>query len=82
MRENEVRLEDILHGKRESRMGYEHSEDAVTWNAFRFFERNDCIAPAIRTICPCPESEPLTVLLDNPRQMPVGTLPTLLRSNS
>jgi len=42
-------------------MGYEHSEDAVTWNIFRFFERNDFIAPAIRTIFPCPDSEPLTV---------------------
>jgi hypothetical protein len=42
-------------------MGHEHSEDAVTWNVFRFFERHDCIAPAIRTIFPCPDSEPLAV---------------------
>ena len=42
-------------------MGHEHSEDAVTWNVFRFFKCHDCIAPAIRTICPCPDSEPLTV---------------------
>jgi hypothetical protein len=59
--DDRARLTAILHGKRESRMGHEHSEDAITWNVFRFFERNDCIAPAIRTICPCPESEPLTV---------------------
>ena len=58
---DQVLLDDILRGKRESRMGYEHSEDAVTWNVFRFFERNDCIALAIRTICPCPDREPLTV---------------------
>jgi hypothetical protein len=59
--DDRARLTAILHGKRESRMGHEHSEDAVTWNVFRFFERHDCIAPAIRTIFPCPDSEPLTV---------------------
>ncbi|MFZ0797107.1 MAG: hypothetical protein WCA13_15940 [Terriglobales bacterium] len=56
-----LHLEAILRGKRESRMGYEHSEDAVTWNVFRFFERHECLAPAMRTICPRPESEPLTI---------------------
>ena len=56
------RLEAILRGKRESRMGHEHSEDAVTWNLFRFFERHECLAPAMREICPCPGGEPgLTV---------------------
>ena len=55
------RLHAILHGKRESRMGHEHSEDAVTWNVFRFFERHGCLSGAMRTICPCPDSEPLAV---------------------
>jgi hypothetical protein len=55
------RLDDILRGKRESRMGHEHSEDAVTWNVFRFFERHACLSPAIKEICPCPTDEPLTV---------------------
>jgi hypothetical protein len=55
------RLDAILRGKRESRMGHEHSEDAVTWNVFRFFERHGCLSRAIRTICPCPDDEPLTV---------------------
>ena len=59
--DDQARLEAILRGKRESRMGHEHSEDAVTWNVFRFFERYGCIAPAIRTIFPCPAEEPLTV---------------------
>ena len=58
---DQERLDAILRGKRESRMGHEHSEDAVTWNVFRFFERHERLSPAIRTICPCPESEPLTV---------------------
>jgi hypothetical protein len=56
-----ARLTAILDGKRESRMGYEHSEDAVTWNVFRFFERQGCLSAAIRTMCPCPAEEPLTV---------------------
>jgi hypothetical protein len=56
------RLEAILRGKRESRIGHEHSEDAVTWNLFRFFERHERLAPAMRKICPCPGAEPgLTV---------------------
>ena len=59
--DDKARLDAILRGKRESRMGHEHSEDAVTWNVFRFFERHGCLAPAIRTICPCPDSEPLAV---------------------
>jgi hypothetical protein len=42
-------------------MGHEHSEDAITWNVFRFFERHACLAPAISTICACPERGPMTV---------------------
>jgi hypothetical protein len=40
------RLNTILRGKRESRMGHEHSEDAITWNVFRFFERHERLASA------------------------------------
>lgn len=58
---DQARLDAILRGKRESRMGHEHSEDAVTWNIFRFFERHGCLSGAIGTICPCPNDEPLTV---------------------
>ncbi len=60
--DDQERLNAILRGKRESRMGHEHSEDAVTWNVIRFFERHSCLSPALRTIFPCPNSEPkLTV---------------------
>lgn len=59
--DDQARLDAILRGKRESRMGHEHSEDAITWNVFRFFERHACLSPAIRTICPCPDGEPLSV---------------------
>jgi hypothetical protein len=56
-----LRLEAILRGKGESRMGHEHSEDAVTWNVFRFFERNGGLSAAVRQICLCPTEEPLTI---------------------
>jgi hypothetical protein len=59
--EDQERLTAILRGKRESRMGHEHSEDAITWNVFRFFECHGCLAPAMRTICPCPTEEPQTI---------------------
>jgi hypothetical protein len=59
--DDQQRLNAILHGKRESRMGHEHSEDAVTWNVFRFFERQACLSRAMNTICPCPDTEPLAV---------------------
>jgi len=54
-------LDAILRVKRESRMGYEHSEDAVTWNVFRFFERHSMLSAAISNISACPSGEPLTV---------------------
>ena len=59
--DDRARLDAILRGKRESRMGHEHSEDAVTWNVFRFFERHACLSPALKKICPCPSEEPLAV---------------------
>jgi hypothetical protein len=59
--EDQKRLTAILHGKRESRMGYEHSEDAVTWNVFRFFERQGCLSAAMKKICVCPGEEPQTI---------------------
>jgi hypothetical protein len=59
--DDRLRLEGILRGKRESRMGHEHSEDAVTWSVFRFFERHRCLSPAIKEICPCPDEEPQVI---------------------
>ena len=38
------RLEAIKRVKRESRMARDNSEDAVTWNVFRFFERTGCLS--------------------------------------
>lgn len=34
-------FEKIKEVKRESRIAYDNSEDAVTWNVFRFLERNE-----------------------------------------
>ena len=58
---DQERLKAILLGKRECRMGHEHSEDAVTWNVFRFFERHGCLSGAIRRICSCPTVEPQVI---------------------
>jgi hypothetical protein len=59
--DDRTRLDAILRGKRESRMGYEHSEDAVTWNVFRFLERHSCLSRAIKSICSCPDEEPQAI---------------------
>jgi hypothetical protein len=59
--QDQLRLDPILRFKRESRMGYEHSEDAVTWNVFRFFERHSMLSAAISNILECPSGEPLTI---------------------
>jgi hypothetical protein len=59
--DDKERLKAILHGKRESRMSHEHSEDAVTWNVFRFFERHRCLSPAIKEICTCADEEPQVI---------------------
>jgi hypothetical protein len=42
-REDVEFLENILREKRESRMARDNSEDAVTWNVFRFLEKNSLI---------------------------------------
>jgi hypothetical protein len=36
-------LEKVKERKRESRISHDNSEDAVSWNVFRFLERNDLI---------------------------------------
>ena len=59
--DDRTRLDAILRGKRESRMGHEHSEDAVTWNVFRFLERHSCSSRAIKSICLCPAEEPQSI---------------------
>ncbi len=52
--DDQERLDAILRGKRESRMGHEHSEDAVTWNVFRFFERHACLVASDQDDLPMP----------------------------
>jgi len=59
--EDRRRLDAILEVKRESRMENEHSEDAVTWNVFRFFERRNLLSSALGNLFPCPHGEPLAI---------------------
>lgn len=42
-REDRALLKKIKTAKRENRMKYDNSEDAVSWNVFRFLEKNDLI---------------------------------------
>lgn len=52
-------FEAIKLAKRESRIARDNSEDAVTWNVFRFLERNKLVAnilsPLISANLECPE---------------------------
>ena len=43
-------LESIFAEKRESRMAREKSEDAVTWNVFRYLEKKDLLKPFLDSI--------------------------------
>jgi len=45
-----VLLNEIRKVKRESRIARDNSEDAVTWNVFRFLERNDLVAQVLGSI--------------------------------
>jgi hypothetical protein len=47
-------LTKIKTGKRESRMARDNSEDAVTWNVFRFLERDNLIEEFLSTIVGIP----------------------------
>jgi hypothetical protein len=43
-------LEKIFKEKRESRMARDNSEDAVTWNVFRFLEKNNLAEELLTTV--------------------------------
>ena len=47
-------LERIKRWKRESRMARDNSEDAVSWNVFRFLERNNLIKEFLSSIAGSP----------------------------
>jgi hypothetical protein len=49
--QDEIRLlENIFSAKSESRMARERSEDAVSWNVFRYLEKSDLLKPFLDTI--------------------------------
>jgi hypothetical protein len=49
-KEDKVLLENIAIVKRESRMSNENSEDALTWNVFRYLEKNDLLSDLLNKI--------------------------------
>jgi hypothetical protein len=54
-------LADHMKSKRESRIGRDNSEDAVTWNVFRFLERQNLLLPYLSSLSNMPlrEAEPV-----------------------
>ena len=60
--DEEIRLlEKIYKSKRESRIKRDRSEDAVTWNVFRFLERNNLLESVFESI--------LSIKLDSPEMI-------------
>ncbi|MFC1462959.1 hypothetical protein ACFLQU_05060 [Verrucomicrobiota bacterium] len=53
-------LNDHLKDKRESRIARDNSEDAKTWNVFRFLENSDILADYLTSIVDSPQSNPTT----------------------
>ena len=51
-------LDKIFKEKRESRMARDNSEDAVTWNVFRFLEKNNLIQGLLSSITGIRQEEP------------------------
>ncbi len=51
-------LEKIRTVKRESRMARDNSEDAVTWNVFRFLERNKLLSGLLAKLRSLPVKTP------------------------
>ena len=55
---DQVLLHAIKRVKRESRMARDNSEDAVTWNVFRFLETSDLLGPWLSSITGARVSNP------------------------
>jgi len=49
-REDVSLLREIKSSKRESRMARDNSEDALTWNVFRYLEKTNQIAPSLSAL--------------------------------
>ena len=48
--ENLALLREIKTIKRESRMARDNSEDALTWNVFRYLEKTNQVAPSLSSL--------------------------------
>lgn len=54
-------LQDIKTVKRESRMSRDNSEDAVTWNVFRYLEKTDQVASSLSSLIDASVTNPRIV---------------------
>lgn len=71
-------LSEIVHGpKRESRMARDNSEDSVTWNVFRFLEKNGLVPTVLGELLGADLSDPKLVYWSHCQES--GTLWTGLR---
>ena len=54
-------LEQVKTVKRESRIAHDNSEDAVTWNVFRFLERENLVSGLLSTYTESPANNPQVI---------------------
>ncbi len=55
-------LKEIEKVKRESRMQRDNSEDAVSWNVFRYLDYHEQVGPALESLTGAPATAPETIL--------------------
>ena len=77
-REDVELLENIFREKRESRIARDNSEDAVTWNVFRFLEKNNLIEGLLTNITGASQTQGQITYWSYSQQQRVGDCRNLL----
>ena len=77
-REDVELLETIFREKRESRIARDNSEDAVTWNVFRFLEKNNLIEGLLTNITGASQTQGQITYWSYSQQQRVGDCRNLL----
>jgi hypothetical protein len=80
--DEDMRLLQAIHRvKRESRMARERSEDALTWNVFRFLEKRGLLAPSLAPLTGSPVTDP-QIMYWSYSTADQGTWPWLARARA
>lgn len=80
--DEDMRLLQAVYGvKRESRMARERSEDALTWNVFRYLEKHGLPAPSLAALTGSPVADP-QVIYWSYSAADQGTWPWLAKARS